>query len=236
MAGVIIESFNAQLSALGGVVREFDDDFNRANTSFGFGANWIDIVQPGALLGETFSIGSNELLIQESGFSQVQSLFVGFSPIPVMSGLYLSNQFATLDFLSNTSVSGSRLLLSGPSVFMTLQNNTVRGYIFCTSVDAANFRTWTLAFVNANAFTTLVSGPSGSHQYNAGDEFRLEGVLGVGQTELDCLINGVSVATFVDNTASRCTSGVPGFARARVNTNNVGLVLNSWDNFTCGQL
>lgn len=218
----------------------FSDDFNRSNTTYGFGDEWEYLSHMGAAgtSPAVYGINSNQLLISSSTVAAFDAMKV-FWPVSIQVGLRDGvDQFAEAEFRVNSSVALSRILGSGVVAFAATDRAAFRCYLFASTKGRANtnFETWGLYRLVNGTRSVLAESATGANQFAAGDVFRLEVSLGSGLTNVRALINGSEVANVDDSSGDRCLIGVPGVAMYRINANVTTAVENRWDNFSCGEL
>jgi len=218
----------------------FSDDFNRSNTTYGFGEDWEYLSHMGAGGGSPalFGINSNELLISSNTAVAFDAMKI-FYPVPIVAGLRGGvDQFSQATYRANDSVQGSRILGSGITCFSATDRNAFRCYLFASTNGraASNNRSWGLYRLVNGTRSILVESATSSNQYAVGDVFRLECTLGSGLTNVRALINGSEVANVDDSSSDHCVIGVPGIGFYRINANVTTTVTNRWDDFSCGEL
>ena len=228
-------------------VTAFSDDFNRAGSTQGFGANWLYggfQVQSLAFanLGPV-GIDTQQATWQATGVLANTQVPINWYAVPVMSALNGRSQFVQFTFKSNNAVLGSRQLFIGAGVLGgyvdTGAGSDFREYLLWTVSGGgfANDEIHISRFDNG-AFTELVNVAGVNIVTAPADSvFRLNATVVSASVTVEAFKNGVSIGSLVDNTASRATSGsqfmgrrmwvsgaAPGTGDARI------------DNFVCGKL
>jgi hypothetical protein len=218
----------------------FSDDFNRANSAF-LGPNWL----PGPLLatgggtGGGLGITAGVCVFQGSAVTAGDSTPFGAFPLPpapAYAGSAIVNQFASL-FLSLHGRTGGTAILAGPAIFggCPLTTGDYRSYTLCwEAVDAnpANDR-WNLMQLVNTTRVSLGLGANGSAI--AGQTLRLEGRATAASTILSIVVNGVTVTTITDASASRTSTGMPHINRSLwVGSGPINAI--NFGPFACGKL
>ncbi len=221
---------------------EFSDDFNRSDTTYGFGEDWLFTSWPGAsgiLSGSIFGIGSNRFRVGHFFNAVNSSVFAAFIPTPTIPGIYYGvDQWVQATLKANSSASGSGLVYCGPSVLVTTESSAVRGYVFATTQGrgGTNNRSWSIFRMENGTRTSILDSSTASHQYALDDVFRLEVIIGGSSNDLTAKINGSTVGTVSDSVAVRPTTGSPGIGRSLVFTAGAGTFDVFWDDYSHGAL
>lgn len=218
----------------------FADDFNRANSTAGFGDNWLYAGEPGAttnaLIAGTWGISANAAIHQATAVNANFNRPLSWYAVPVMSVLRGQNQFAECRCTVNNSIVLSRQLYIGPSVLGAWQGGPdYRMYVAPIIIDDINntigvqrWNSGTGVFTDLGGFVGAVA---------IGDLVRMEATILAGQVDLEIFVNGVSIGVRSDAGATRSVDGSPGVTRWLYASSAVpGVPTVQWDDFACGVL
>jgi hypothetical protein len=156
-----------------------------------------------------------------------------------MSGLNNKSQFVQFKFTANNSLIGTRQIYMGGGLLGgyvdTGPGSDYRCYIAVPFFDNVNAFISLSRFDNGIFTDNLIATGAGTLVLN--DVIRLNARVNVADISFELFQNGVSVGTFVDNTANRSTSGSP-FMGRRLWTSGAapGTGDARIDDFSCGKL
>ena len=237
MSRVIVRPLNI-LGGLGPVT-SFSDNFNRANSTQGFGANWLyggfQVQTVFANIGPV-GIDNQQATFQATGVNQNIQVPINWFAVPPMSGLNSKSQFVQFTYKSNNSVFGTRQMFIGGGVLGgyvdTGAGSDYREYLAWVEPGTGGFTAQVhLARFDNGAFTDLALAAGAV----ADDVFRMNARINAGNVTLEIFRNGVSVLTQVDNNANRATTGTPFMGRRMwVSGAAPGTGDARIDDFSCG--
>jgi len=215
----------------------FSDNFNRANTSYGYGDNWITWqygylpdafakIDQDCIVGNGFCIGG-------SGTGYTVTTYSVFQPIvsPVLN-LKNFSQFAQATLVSGNNVGGARVCYGGIGILGNWGPTTavLNGYAYVWFQELS-----LVSLIRLDAAQTgLVAGVAAV----AGDVIRLEGTINAGDVTVVAKVNGVVKSTTVDNNAARSTFGYPIMQRHTISRSAVPGANSQiiFDDFSCGTI
>lgn len=238
MSNVIVRNLQG-LAAGTGVATSFSDDFNRANTPYGFGEDWFfggyQYVAATALENGGINIEANTARFRCDivvPFADLEPR--NFYPVPVFTSLYGVSQFAQGTIVEDTSIAGAESMRAGIGVLSgRASNSDYRQYILSGIIDGVNNR-WDLVSFKEGVRVVQLAGGVGSLALN--DIMRVEATINVGDVTFEVFKNAISQGTFVDNGAEQPRTGSPFIGRDLFSVTAGPSVAQAWDNFSCGRL
>lgn len=229
------------------LVTSFSDTFDRANTSFGAGNNWMQggsintSTSPGVLHGG--NISANAFVWTRSGANINDASPLAWVPAPIVTPYAASgiNQYSQLTFSSSDSAQGSKLLYCGPACCLTFEGSQLKGIFMYTAVNAGGFRYFGVGQWLNNVWTLLfeVGAATAFHLYVAGDVLRLECTINATTISVNAKINGVSQGTGTASAVGAehvATVGVPGIGHRLFITSGLQTANTIFSDFSCGPL
>lgn len=207
----------------------FSDTFNRANTTNGFGPNWLGAAGPSGVNYVTaespgWKITANQAVaFQPSNGTPGDSSGFCFLPRSTIQGLWGRSQFAQITFISAVGDNNSR---AGVAVMFS-NDTSQNGY----SVEkAAAYGGIALAVRRCNVAGTVLFFQSGA--LTSGDVVRLVVTAGAALNFVNLLVNGVSQGSLTDSNAARpVLIGAPGMF---IRTMSLATNTETMDDFSCG--
>lgn len=221
----------------GGTLTSFADSFNRASgrlgTDWHFGiqpngsANPIEAPLPSIGVSTLDGLQCLQWITITTGNPQ-SAWFGHLICAPLYIPLMGKNQFSQWTMIrSNTS--GGNAILGGPSVL-----HSASGVVDCYTLASFDDKSWRLDRRNANVFTHLANAGPGT--LANGDVLYLQAVINAGNTTLIAKRNGATIATVVDTSASRLTTGSVGFQMQDMGGSSGQTYQHEWRNFSGGKL
>ncbi len=194
----------------------FTDQFTRADTTFGYGPDWIFSrygTLPTAFVQiDEFRIVTNAACVGASGAAFTSASMMCMYPRSVI-GTFPStaNQYAEVKYLSANFLAGSRQMLAGPGVLQNWGSTTAtpNGYIAAlldTGLTLSLQRcTGATPYVNTLATTTVPL-------LAVNDIVRIDATINVADVTVRLWLNGVLLLTYVDVDVTRPLFGYPNIA------------------------